>query len=908
MSQRLRWARFLQMPAPAEPGMESAEGAGVEMPKWPRGRPRRPQLPFPALAVMDLWERGTGHPNHEGHEGHGTHHGHHGHEAQVVQHVGSHREMTHLEHHGSHEDSMSDLGLALISSGTTIFLAMISAIFAMRLFREMLRPQATAGAQGGGQGDMQGVLQLEIPGVQPFRPFSGQGHRLVMEADKDDATGGAAASGEQRDPRESLVGEEARSAWFPSLRGVDLWPPQRRSGDGWGWRSAKGSNLPPPPDRFPPAVAAKMWALRMAAAMAAVATADLPTVPPLPTVAAINEVAADVGDAVPTVPPLPDALPTAGEAATAITDALPTVAPEDTSITEKVSSKLSDIHENVKQVFSLTDDSHSGSPTFIVALILVVAAAFSLRVFAHYSFNDHNNAVREEKNRKEKRNAAEKEAQRQDAEEAASPGRAMPVMGQPQMLMGSGVYQQPMVVSGYQPQATSPTVSGMAGYAPSWTRPEKPGSAGDPVAGRVFFLSPQRGCAGCWRLRIEAGRVQGQGVRRATRYRCWLPVCPIHLLVSLNAAALEGDCLEENALQLAPAWLRRRTVERWEVEPEERSGGHGVTTVCATSHFGPWICHCSDFRPPMAASRWQAFLAGFAAMASLELGLGFLFSAAPALRPPAHAPPRGMAAMAATAEGSRTNLLGLSSLTLGALGMASVAASRAQRRSTPASIVSRAAEPNEQPPGQIPPVRMPMVATGSGAIDVMSKLLQDRILMLNGQVNDEMANVLVAQILYLANQDAEKDITIYINSPGGSVSAGMAIYDAMQFVPCDVSTVCYGMAASMGAFLLGAGTKGKRRSLPNARIMIHQPLGGAGGQAADIEIQAKEILFLREILNTYLADFTGKPLAAVAEDCDRDYYMTPEEASQYGIIDEVIETKSWPRLKKPVKPELQTAR
>eukprot|EP00435_Cladocopium_sp_Y103_P005588 s1259_g1.t2 len=201
MSQRLRWARFLQMPAPAEPGMESAEGAGVEMPKWPRGRPRRPQLPFPALAVMDLWERGTGHPNHEGHEGHGTHHGHHGHEAQVVQHVGSHREMTHLEHHGSHEDSMSDLGLALISSGTTIFLAMISAIFAMRLFREMLRPQATAGAQGGGQGDMQGVLQLEIPGVQPFRPFSGQGHRLVMEADKDDATGGAAASGEQRDPR-----------------------------------------------------------------------------------------------------------------------------------------------------------------------------------------------------------------------------------------------------------------------------------------------------------------------------------------------------------------------------------------------------------------------------------------------------------------------------------------------------------------------------------------------------------------------------------------------------------------------------------------------------------------------------------------------------------------------------------
>jgi len=307
----------------------------------------------------------------------------------------------------------------------------------------------------------------------------------------------------------------------------------------------------------------------------------------------------------------------------------------------------------------------------------------------------------------------------------------------------------------------------------------------------------------------------------------------------------------------------------------------------------------------MAASRWQAFLAGFAAMASLELGLGFLF--APALRPPAlNAPPRGSTA-AETTEGSRTSsslgLGGLSSLAgLGAVGAVAMAGRARSTRS-----VARWAEPNEQPPGQIPPVRMPMVATGSGAIDVMSKLLQDRILMLNGQVNDEMANVLVAQILYLANQDAEKDITIYINSPGGSVSAGMAIYDAMQFVPCDVSTVCYGMAASMGAFLLGAGTKGKRRSLPNARIMIHQPLGGAGGQAADIEIQAKEILFLREILNTYLADFTGKPLEVVAEDCDRDYYMTPEESKQYGIIDEVIETKSWPRLKKPVKPELATA-
>lgn len=207
-------------------------------------------------------------------------------------------------------------------------------------------------------------------------------------------------------------------------------------------------------------------------------------------------------------------------------------------------------------------------------------------------------------------------------------------------------------------------------------------------------------------------------------------------------------------------------------------------------------------------------------------------------------------------------------------------------------------------PGAVPPVRMPMIDTGSGTIDVMSRLLQDRILILGGQVNDEMANLLIAQMLYLANQDSEKDITIYINSPGGSVSAGMAIFDSMTFVPCDVSTVCFGMAASMGAFLLGAGTKGKRKCLPNARVMIHQPLGGAGGQAADIEIQAKEILFLREILNTYISDFTGQTLEKIAADCDRDYFMTPEEAVEYGIIDEVVKTRSWPRLQKPPKPEI----
>eukprot|EP00928_Gymnodinium_smaydae_P044585 TRINITY_DN29728_c0_g1_i1.p1 TRINITY_DN29728_c0_g1~~TRINITY_DN29728_c0_g1_i1.p1 ORF type:complete len:378 (-),score=77.32 TRINITY_DN29728_c0_g1_i1:8-1141(-) len=217
-------------------------------------------------------------------------------------------------------------------------------------------------------------------------------------------------------------------------------------------------------------------------------------------------------------------------------------------------------------------------------------------------------------------------------------------------------------------------------------------------------------------------------------------------------------------------------------------------------------------------------------------------------------------------------------------------------------------EPPATPgPSNVPapsPVRMPVVSTASGNIDVMSRLLQDRVLMLSGPVNDETANVLIAQMLYLANQDSSKDITIYINSPGGSVSAGLAIFDAMQFVPCDVATVCFGTAASMGAFLLGAGTKGKRKSLPNGRIMIHQPLGGAGGQAADIEIQAKEILFLREILDTHLADFTSQTVEKVREDCDRDYFMTAEEAVEYGIIDAVVTTKSWPRLTKPPRPAL----
>ena len=209
-------------------------------------------------------------------------------------------------------------------------------------------------------------------------------------------------------------------------------------------------------------------------------------------------------------------------------------------------------------------------------------------------------------------------------------------------------------------------------------------------------------------------------------------------------------------------------------------------------------------------------------------------------------------------------------------------------------------------PGPRPgPAPLPMVGTGDDKVDVISRLLRDRILLLGAGVDDEIANVLVAQLLYLANEDASGDMTMYINSPGGSVSAGMAIFDTMQFVPCDTNTVCFGTAASMGAFLLGAGTKGRRRSLPNSRIMIHQPLGGAQGQAADIEIQAKEILFIRALLCEYIADYTGQPVEKIEDDCDRDFFMTPEEAKDYGIIDEVLSSKM--RVPNPTRPELMFA-
>jgi ATP-dependent Clp protease protease subunit len=218
-------------------------------------------------------------------------------------------------------------------------------------------------------------------------------------------------------------------------------------------------------------------------------------------------------------------------------------------------------------------------------------------------------------------------------------------------------------------------------------------------------------------------------------------------------------------------------------------------------------------------------------------------------------------------------------------------------RSPPLSASTiRMDDPDGPPPEPAKPPKpspnVPTVEGGSGQLDVISRLLKDRILLLGTDVNDEVANVLVAQLLYLANEDPEKDITLYINSPGGSVSAGLAIYDTMQFIPCDVQTVCFGMAASMGAFLLGAGAPGKRKSLPNSRIMIHQPLGGAQGQAADIEIQAKEILFVKACLNKYIAQYCDQPVEKIEEDTDRDFFMTPGEALNYGIIDEVIKTKT----------------
>ena len=190
---------------------------------------------------------------------------------------------------------------------------------------------------------------------------------------------------------------------------------------------------------------------------------------------------------------------------------------------------------------------------------------------------------------------------------------------------------------------------------------------------------------------------------------------------------------------------------------------------------------------------------------------------------------------------------------------------------------------------------VPMVVETSGrgerAYDIYSRLLKERVVFLVGEVNDQSANLVIAQLLFLESENPEKDISLYINSPGGSVSAGLAIYDTMQFIKPDVSTLCMGMAASMGAFLLAAGTQGKRFSLPNSRVMIHQPLGGARGQASDIEIQAREILYLRERLNKVLSDRTGQTIETIAKDTDRDNFMSAEQAKEYGLIDQVIEKR-----------------
>ncbi len=191
---------------------------------------------------------------------------------------------------------------------------------------------------------------------------------------------------------------------------------------------------------------------------------------------------------------------------------------------------------------------------------------------------------------------------------------------------------------------------------------------------------------------------------------------------------------------------------------------------------------------------------------------------------------------------------------------------------------------------------VPMVveqsARGERAYDIYSRLLKDRIVFLVGPVEDHMANLVVAQLLFLESENPDKDIHLYINSPGGSVSAGMSIYDTMQFIRPDVSTLCVGQAASMGAFLLAAGASGKRYALPNSRMMLHQPSGGSRGVAADIEIQAQEILLMRERLNILISEHTGKPIETIEKDTDRDFWMSPDQAAEYGLVDSVQKTRA----------------
>ena len=186
------------------------------------------------------------------------------------------------------------------------------------------------------------------------------------------------------------------------------------------------------------------------------------------------------------------------------------------------------------------------------------------------------------------------------------------------------------------------------------------------------------------------------------------------------------------------------------------------------------------------------------------------------------------------------------------------------------------------------PIVVEQTARGERSYDIYSRLLKERVIFIVGPVEDHMANLVVAQMLFLESENPDKDIHLYINSPGGSVTAGLSIYDTMRFIKPDVSTMCIGQAASMGAFLLAGGTRGKRFALPNSRIMIHQPSGGAHGQASDIEIHAREILIIRERLNTLLAEHTGQSIETIARDTERDNFMNPQKAKQYGIIDEVL--------------------
>ena len=189
------------------------------------------------------------------------------------------------------------------------------------------------------------------------------------------------------------------------------------------------------------------------------------------------------------------------------------------------------------------------------------------------------------------------------------------------------------------------------------------------------------------------------------------------------------------------------------------------------------------------------------------------------------------------------------------------------------------------------PYVVEQTSRGERSYDIFSRLLNDRIIMLSDEINDTTASLVVAQLLYLEGQDPDKDIHLYINSPGGSITAGMAIYDTMQYIKCDVSTICVGLAASMGSFLLAAGAKGKRYALPNSEIMIHQPLGGAKGQASDIKIQADHILYVRNRMNHMLSELTGQPLDIIERDTDRDNWMTADDAVRYGIVDKVVEKR-----------------